>query len=83
MAIDDVSFFTVTGEEISREYLVNQMIGYYNMKLGIGETKVTDFNEGSEIRNLLESIAIDSYIIMEDKNELSKIAFIETCIIII
>ena len=78
MAIDDVSFFTVTGEEISREYLVNQMIGYYNMKLGIGETKVTDFNEGSEIRNLLESIAIDSYIIMEDKNELSKIAFIET-----
>lgn len=78
MAIDDVSFYTVTGEEISREYLVDQMISYYGLKLEAGETKVTDFNEGSEIRNILESIAVNSYIIMEDKNELTKIAFVET-----
>ena len=78
MAIDDVSFITVTGIEISRSYLVEQMIGFYNLLLEAGETKVTDFNEGSEIRNLLESIAVDSYIVMEDKNELTKIGFIET-----
>ena len=78
MAIDDASFYTVTGKEITRNYLVEQMIGYYGLKLEAGETKITDFNEGSEIRNLLESIAINSYIIMEDKNELTKIGFIET-----
>lgn len=78
MAIDDISFITITGEEITRGYLVDQMIGFYNLLLEAGETRVTDFNEGSEVRNLLESIAVDSYIILENKNELSTIGFIET-----
>ena len=78
MAIDDISFITITGEEITRTYLVEQMIGFYNLLLEAGETRVTDFNEGSEVRNLLESIAVDSYIILENKNELSTIGFIET-----
>ena len=53
------------------------MIEYYNQKLEIGETKVTDFNEGSEIRNLLESFAVDLYDLMEDNYEATKIAFIK------
>lgn len=78
MAIDDVSFYNLIGEEISRETLVNQMINYYIMKLEVGETKVTDFNEGSEIRNLLEAIAVDLYALMDEQNELIKIGFIDS-----
>lgn len=78
MPITDESFYNIVGNEVSRTILVQQMIDYYNQKLEIGETRVTDFNEGSEIRNLLESIAVDLYTLMEDQYELSKIAFITT-----
>ena len=78
MANDEESFYNILGQEISRSLLVQQMINYYNEKLELGETKVTDFNEGSEIRNLLESIAVDLYDLMEDNYEVSKIAFIPT-----
>ena len=78
MAVDDVSFINVLGEEVSRSNLVQQMIDFYNLKLQVGETRVTDFNEGSEIRNLLESIAVDVYNIMEEDDSVARIAFIET-----
>lgn len=78
MAIDDVSFYTLTGEEINRSYLVEQMIDYYGLKLEVGETKVTDFNEGSEIRNLLEAIAVDIYVLMEEENQLTAMCFVSS-----
>ena len=78
MAIEDVSFYNLMGEEISGGSLVEQMINYYNLKLEAGETRVTDFNEGSEIRNLLEAFAVDLYNLMEEQNELTGIGFIET-----
>ena len=78
MAIEEETFYNVIGEEINRTNIVNQMIGFYNLLLEVGETKITDFNEGSEIRNLLESVAVLGYYTMEDQNELSKIAFPDT-----
>ena len=78
MAVEDVSFYTVTGEEISRGILVQQMIDFYQLALSVGDTKITDFNEGSEIRTLLESIAVDVYALMEEADEVSRIAFVET-----
>lgn len=75
---DEDTFYDVNGYEVSRTNLVQQMIDYYNSKLVAGETRVTDFNEGSEIRNLLESVAVDVYALMEDQNELTKVAFVET-----
>lgn len=78
MPIEEETLYTVTGDEVTRSTLVEQMINYYALKLEVGETKVTDFNEGSEIRNLLEAFAVDLYWLMEDQNELAKIAFIET-----
>lgn len=78
MAIDEESFYTVNGEEITRTELVEQMIEYYRLKREAGETVVSDFNEGSEIRNLLESLAVDIYYLMEDKQDLTNIAFVET-----
>ena len=78
MAVDDVSFFRVTGEEVSRSILVQQMIDFYQAKLVVGETKVTDFNEGSEIRNLLESFAVDIYTLMEEDDDVTRICFVDT-----
>ena len=78
MPVENESFYNLLGESISREGIVERMIDYYNQKLEIGETRVTDFNEGSEIRNLLESIAVDLYDLMEDNYEATKIAFISS-----
>lgn len=78
MAIDDVSFINLRGEEISRSNLVEQMINYYKMKSQFNETKLTDFSEGSEIRNLLESFAVDIFYLMEMETEILKNAFIDT-----
>ena len=76
--VDVDTFYDVNGLEVSRTNLVQQMIDYYQSKLDAGETRVTDFNEGSEIRNLLEAIAVDVYNLMELQNEVTQIAFVET-----
>jgi hypothetical protein len=78
MPVEEDTFYDVKGYEVSRTNLVQQMVQYYEEKLEIGETRVSDFNEGSEVRNLLEAIAVDIYNMMEDQNELAKIAFVET-----
>lgn len=54
------------------------MIDFYQLKLGVGETRVTDFNEGSEIRNLLESFAVDLYTLLEETDNVAKECFVET-----
>ena len=76
--VEEDTFYDVNGYEVSRSNLVQQMIDYYNSKLALGETRVTDFNEGSEIRNLLEAIAVDVFALMEDQNDLTMIGFVET-----
>lgn len=76
MALEEVSFYNVNGDEINLTNLVSQMINYYEQKLEVGETRITDFNEGSEIRNLLEAFAILGYAIMEEQVESTKISFI-------
>ena len=78
MALQEVSFYNTNGDEVSLSNIVNQMINYYNMKLEVGETAVTDFNEGSEIRNLLEAFAIGIYALLEEQHEATRIAFIDT-----
>ena len=45
------SFYDVKGNEVSTEQIVSEFINNYNGSL-------TDFNEGSEIRNLLEAFAV-------------------------
>ena len=77
-SLNDESFYNILGEEISRNGLVQQMINFYGLLLEVGETRITDFNEGSEIRNYLETIAVDHYVILEDQNEHAKITFIDT-----
>lgn len=78
MALNDEAFYNVFGEKITREYLVDQSVGYYKLKEEAGETEVNDFSEGSEIRTLIESWAVDVYIMMFLENEVTKQAFIDT-----
>ena len=56
MALEEVSFYNTNGDEINLTNLVDQMINFYELKSEVGETRLTDFNEGSEIRNLLEAL---------------------------
>ena len=69
-------FYNVTGDKVTREYLVQRMIDYFNEKYP--DSKITDFNEGSEIRNLLESISSDIYHLEYNDNLLLREAFITT-----
>ena len=78
MAIEEITMYNTNGEEISISNLVNQMINYYNLKLEVGETRVTDFREGSEIRNLLEAFAVGIYALLEEQHEATRVAFIST-----
>ena len=78
MALEEVSFYNVNGDEINITNLVEQMINYYDLKQEVGETRITDFNEGSEIRNILEAFAILGYAILEEQYESTRIAFINT-----
>lgn len=78
MALEEVSFYNTNGDEINLTNLVEQMINFYELKAEVGETRLTDFNEGSEIRNLLEAFAILGYAIMEEQSEATRIAFIST-----
>ena len=78
MALEEISFYNTNGDEINLSNLVEQMINFYDLKHEVGETKITDFNEGSEIRNLLEAFAILGYAIMEEQAASTEIAFINT-----
>lgn len=76
MALDYVSFYNIVGEEVSVPNLVDQFIDFWQQKREVGETQITDFNEGSEIRNMLEFFAIGIFAVLEETNEVGKLPFI-------
>ena len=78
MALDDVSFYNLVGDEVSPLNLLLQMIDLYDKKREVGETKLTDFNEGSVIRNIIEGCCVLAYAILEDETEASKLPFISS-----
>jgi len=57
----DDEFTTIDGLKVTRAEIVQRMIDYYMAAYGEGNTQITDFNEGSEARNFLESISISAY----------------------
>jgi hypothetical protein len=78
MALEEVTIYNTNGEEISLSNLVNQMINFYDLLLEVGETRLTDFKEGSEIRNLLEAFAVGIFALLDEQHEATRIAFIST-----
>lgn len=71
-------FYDINGLEVSRTNIVQRSIDFYDEKRQAGETRVTDFNEGSEVRGILESTAVEVYDGMEYSNEVTNIAFPDT-----
>lgn len=76
MVNGDTSFYTVTGEEINRTILMQQKIDFFNKKYPTAY--LTDFNEGSVVRNFLESLSVDTFNIMRVDNDVDRCAFIST-----
>ena len=76
MALGDEEFYTVDGQRIDRSVLVQYMIDLFNQKYG--DTDITDFNEGSEIRNILEALACNIFHMELNDMQLLRIAFLPT-----
>ena len=76
MALGDEEFYTVDGQRIDRSVLVQHMIDLFNQKYG--DTDITDFNEGSEIRNILEALACNIFHMELNDMQLLRIAFLPT-----
>ena len=76
VSIDNENFYTITGENITRQIIVQRMINSFNEKYP--DSEITDFNEGSQIRNTIESYAVEGYYIEKNSTESQRIAFINT-----
>ena len=76
MVMGDTSFTTVAGEVISRSGIVQNMIDFYDDKYG--DAEITDFNEGSVIRNIIESFAVEAFHILKVDNDVDSKAFVST-----
>lgn len=71
-------FYNIHGEEISEENIVNELIEKYNTLHDENKTLITDFNEGSEIRTLLEVLSHLGYNIMEEMDNMTKQHYVST-----
>ena len=76
MPLGDESFYNVIGEEINRDILVQIMIDYFNSKYP--DAGITDFNEGSVIRNIIESLACDIFHLELDNQDIIRACFLST-----
>lgn len=69
-------FYDVSGFHVTKNFILQLMINYFNNKYT--EEEITDFNEGSQIRNILESVATDIYHLEFQENSLLRQAFLTT-----
>lgn len=76
MSYSDEEFYSIDGKKITREYLVQKMIDFFNEKYP--DADITDFNDGSVIRNILESISADIFHLEYNNLLLLTQAFITT-----
>lgn len=76
MALGDEEFYTLDGQKVDRDVLVQKMIDLFNEKYP--DTNITDFNEGSEIRNILEAIAVDVFHMELNDQTILTAAFLAT-----
>ena len=76
MINENDAIVTVTGDTITRASIVQDMINLFNKKYP--ESRITDFNEGSQIRNILESISVAVFHLMMNNYESTRVGFLET-----
>ena len=73
-----MSFYNINNEEVSQESILEDLIGYYQSLTESGKSKIDDFHEGSEVRNLLEVLSHLAYNILEEQNNTLSNHFINT-----
>ena len=71
-------FYNIYDEEISQESILEDLISYYQELHDENKTEITDFNEGSEVRTLLEVLSHLAYNIREEQNDTIANHFINT-----
>lgn len=76
MVMGDESFYNINGDQVNREILVQRMIDFYNNKYP--NTQITDFNEGSQIRDILESFSVDIFHLEWDNQNILRACFLAT-----
>ena len=76
MVLGDEEFYTITGQKIDRSVLVQHMIDLFNYKYP--NAQITDFNEGSVIRNILEGLAVPIFHMELNDTQLLNVAFLPT-----
>lgn len=74
--VGEEGFYNITGELVNIDFLVQKMIDSFYKKYPDG--KITDFNEGSQIRNILESFASEVYHLELKDQQLVQLAFLTT-----
>ena len=67
---------TVTGDTITRAEIVQDMINFYNQLYP--NSTITDFNEGSVARNILEAVSVAVFHLMMNNYESSRVNFLST-----
>ena len=73
-----MSFYNIENEEISEELILAELIGFYQSLGSNGRTRIDDFEEGSEVRTLLEVLSHLAYNILEEQNRTLSSHFINT-----
>lgn len=76
MPVGDQKFYMLEGTEIDRTVLLQYMIDFFNYKNP--DSEITDFNEGSVIRNILEAIACDIFHLEYNDQQILRAAFLPT-----
>lgn len=76
MPLGDESFYTIDGEEINRAVLVQHSIDLFNGKYP--DSKITDFNEGAQIRNIIESLACQIFHLELGDQSILRACFLST-----
>lgn len=68
-------FVTIEGTKITKDEIVQRFIDKYKEFFEDGKSQITDFNEGSEIMNLLNAIGIAPYELRYLIDDMKRIAF--------
>ena len=76
MPMGDESFYAIDGTEVNRSVLLQVMIDFFNRKYP--NAQITDFNEGSVIRNILESIACEIFHVELNDQNILRACFLTT-----
>lgn len=74
--LGEEGFYNITGELVTTDFLVQKMINSFYKKYP--DANITDFNEGSQIRNFLESLASEVYHLEFKDQQLVQLAFLTT-----